>query len=183
MVKSKFSSHGHSTVHSVHAVGSCLGRNKDLHSGPLSTGPFHQGPLPSTWHPEDISLQCSQPASSIGQYFKSPCKLMYSGPSSYPEEWSKKGPLNELDCRGSPWSEYASIYWRSSKGWTHNIKKIWPLQKGHSLQCSEAICLRNTHSIIPAITLDRIIAYDIVEDFVDTQQFIKFLKEHVVRSW
>ena len=39
------------------------------------------------------------------------------------------------------------------------------------------------HSIIPAITLNGIIAYDIVKGPVDTQQFIKFLKEHVVCSW
>jgi len=38
------------------------------------------------------------------------------------------------------------------------------------------------YSIIPAITLDGIIAYDIVEGPVDTERFVKFLREQVVRS-
>ena len=43
--------------------------------------------------------------------------------------------------------------------------------------------VRGTHySIIPAITLDGIIAYNIVEGPVDTEQFVKFLKEQVVHS-
>jgi len=36
------------------------------------------------------------------------------------------------------------------------------------------------YSIIPAITLDGIIAYDIVEGPVDGKRFLKFLKDHVV---
>jgi len=36
------------------------------------------------------------------------------------------------------------------------------------------------YSIIPAITLDGIIAYDIVEGPVYGEQFLKFLKDHVV---
>ena len=37
------------------------------------------------------------------------------------------------------------------------------------------------YSIIPTITLDGIIAYDIVEGPVDGKWFLKFLKDHVVR--
>ena len=37
------------------------------------------------------------------------------------------------------------------------------------------------YSIVPAITLDGIIAYDIIEGPVDSQRFVKFLEEHVVR--
>ena len=36
------------------------------------------------------------------------------------------------------------------------------------------------YSIVPAITLDGIIAYDIIEGPVDGQRFLKFLEEHVV---
>ncbi|KIM50222.1 hypothetical protein SCLCIDRAFT_80849, partial [Scleroderma citrinum Foug A] len=36
------------------------------------------------------------------------------------------------------------------------------------------------YSIIPAITLDRIIAYDIVEGPVDTECFVRFLNEQVM---
>ncbi|KIM54195.1 hypothetical protein SCLCIDRAFT_76130, partial [Scleroderma citrinum Foug A] len=36
------------------------------------------------------------------------------------------------------------------------------------------------YSIIPAITLDGIIVYDIVEGPVDTERFVKFLKEQVM---
>ncbi|KIK19058.1 hypothetical protein PISMIDRAFT_73195, partial [Pisolithus microcarpus 441] len=35
------------------------------------------------------------------------------------------------------------------------------------------------YSIIPVITLDRIIAYDIVEGPIDTERFLKFLREQV----
>ena len=38
------------------------------------------------------------------------------------------------------------------------------------------------YSIIPVLTLDGIIAYDIVEGPVDTERFIKFLKDQVVSS-
>ncbi|KIK23780.1 hypothetical protein PISMIDRAFT_50231, partial [Pisolithus microcarpus 441] len=36
------------------------------------------------------------------------------------------------------------------------------------------------YSIIPAITLDGIIAYDIVEGPVDSERFVKFLKDEVM---
>jgi hypothetical protein len=36
------------------------------------------------------------------------------------------------------------------------------------------------YSILPALTLDGIIAYDIVEGSVDAERFLSFLKEHVV---
>ncbi|KIK14323.1 hypothetical protein PISMIDRAFT_78067, partial [Pisolithus microcarpus 441] len=36
------------------------------------------------------------------------------------------------------------------------------------------------YSIVPAITLDGIIAYDIVEGPVDMERFLKFLKEQVM---
>jgi len=36
------------------------------------------------------------------------------------------------------------------------------------------------YSIVPAITLDGIIGYDIVEGPVDSQRFLKILKEHVM---
>ncbi|KIM56235.1 hypothetical protein SCLCIDRAFT_42119, partial [Scleroderma citrinum Foug A] len=36
------------------------------------------------------------------------------------------------------------------------------------------------YSIIPVLMLDGIIAYDIVEGPVDTEQFIKFLKDQVM---
>ena len=38
------------------------------------------------------------------------------------------------------------------------------------------------YSIIPVLTLDGIIAYDIVEGPVDTERFVKFLKDQVVSS-
>ncbi|KIO03989.1 hypothetical protein M404DRAFT_144226 [Pisolithus tinctorius Marx 270] len=36
------------------------------------------------------------------------------------------------------------------------------------------------YSILPAITLDGIITYDIIEGTVDGEQFLRFLKEHVM---
>lgn len=58
-------------------------------------------------------------------------------------------------------------------------------QHGRSIRgvrcCVERYFVRGTrYSIIPAITLDGIIAYDIIEGPVDSQRFLKFLKEHVV---
>ena len=38
------------------------------------------------------------------------------------------------------------------------------------------------YSIIPAIMLNRIIAYDIVEGLVDTEHFVRFLNKQVVCS-
>ena len=57
-------------------------------------------------------------------------------------------------------------------------------RSGKGLRCNiQRRFVRGTrYSIIPAIMLDGIIAYDIVEGPVDTEWFVKFLKEHVVRS-
>jgi len=38
------------------------------------------------------------------------------------------------------------------------------------------------YSILPVITLDGIIAYDIIEGLVDGARFLHFLEEHVVRT-
>ena len=55
-------------------------------------------------------------------------------------------------------------------------------RSGKGIRCTtQRRFVRGTrYSIIPAITLDGIIAYDIVEGPVDTERFVKFLKEHVV---
>ena len=57
-------------------------------------------------------------------------------------------------------------------------------RSGKGIRCTtQRPFVRGTrYSIIPAITLDGIIAYDIVEGPVDTERFVKFLKEQVVHS-
>ena len=56
-------------------------------------------------------------------------------------------------------------------------------RSGKGIRCTtQRRFVRGTrYSIIPAITLDGIIAYDIVEGPVDTERFVKFLREQVVR--
>ncbi|KIK30868.1 hypothetical protein PISMIDRAFT_50591, partial [Pisolithus microcarpus 441] len=53
---------------------------------------------------------------------------------------------------------------------------------GRGVRCSvQRRFVRGTrYSIIPAITLDGIIAYDIVEGPVDSERFVKFLKDEVM---
>lgn len=47
--------------------------------------------------------------------------------------------------------------------------------------CVNRCFVRGTRfSILPAITLDGIVAYDIIEGPVDSQRFVRFLEEHVV---
>ena len=66
-------------------------------------------------------------------------------------------------------------------------KQISSCQYGQSMR-GVCCCVRRCfvhgmrYSIVPAITLDGIIAYDIVEGPADGKCFLSFLKEHVVHQ-
>ncbi|KAF9229365.1 hypothetical protein BS17DRAFT_662120, partial [Gyrodon lividus] len=54
------------------------------------------------------------------------------------------------------------------------------LRKGVHYCVSRCFVQGTRFSILPAITLDGIIAYDIIEGPVDSQCFVRFLEEHVM---
>jgi transposase len=59
--------------------------------------------------------------------------------------------------------------------------KGWSLRGRRCIQ-RRAFIRGKRYSILPVITLDGIVAHDIIEGSVNTARFIKFLEEHVVSS-
>jgi hypothetical protein len=60
--------------------------------------------------------------------------------------------------------------------------KGWLLMGTRCIQ--QRAFVRGKHfSILPVLTLDGIIAHDVIEGSVNTAQFLSFLEEHVVRDF